>query len=129
MPHSSREKLYSWSKTTGQERKCACFLIDLLFDRPEILNYNLEELISKEKVKMCFIFSFTKKYFRLTDLATVKKAINDKLCHFPGRTREKTPKKSKIKFSESKANADVQEVSSKRSEKSDNENSEFSFDS
>lgn len=73
--------------------KMVRFLIDVIFERNEILNMNLEELILKEKEKMTFILSYVSSCFKLTTTAKIRAAISDKLSHLPGRKRPKKNKK------------------------------------
>ena len=115
MKKSVVRKLASWKTEKGQESKMACYLIDALFIRKNILQYTLDDLIEKEKNKMDFIFSYIKSYFKFKDGEdrSYKKAIQDKLSHFPGRQKE--PKRAKIssesnETSNTESNSQVQTV-------------------
>lgn len=70
----------------------ACFLIDALYQREDILNSSLEDLIKDDSQEIKFIFSFVKSYFKLADDRVLRKTINDKLIHLPGRTKAKKTK-------------------------------------
>lgn len=93
-----KRKLATWTKGKGEETKMACYMIDALFERKKILNYTIAELIEKEERKMKFIFSYTMSYFEMAEgeQKTVRKAINDKLSHFSGRTTSSKNKKKSV---------------------------------
>lgn len=82
-------KLNKFGREEKYSTQMARFLVDILFDRKEILNYSLDDLINKKKERMTFHFSFVQAFYRLTSMSKVRSAISDKLSHLPGRTKAK----------------------------------------
>lgn len=89
---SVKWKLEEFDKGVKHATKMARFLVDVLFERKQILNYSLDDLIKNEKTKMTFLLSYVSSFYKLNNLSSVRTAISDKLTHFKGRTKS-TPKK------------------------------------
>lgn len=125
---SLKWKLTNFDKNPKSSTLMARFLVDVLFDRKKILNYSLDDLITKEKDRMTFLFSYVQAFYKLTSMSKVRSAISDKIGHFPGRTKPpsspKTSKSTQNEQSEADSLGELQaiEINIQEMEASEREN-------